>query len=136
DVEHSVEHVDKRDVADNDSEKIWAHVGDGAHQQAAGAAAFDNQAIRRSITLRDELFGGGDEIGEGVAFVMHSAGVVPGLAEFAATADVGDSEGHATIEKAEAIRVEANRDGDAVAAIAVQQKRSGIVTRCVAVRNE
>ena len=41
-VEHGIENVDEGNVADNDAEKIGAHVGDGAHEQAAGASAFDD----------------------------------------------------------------------------------------------
>jgi len=54
---------------------------------------------------------------------------VPGLAEFAAAADVGDGEDHAAIEKAEAIGAEADGHGEAVAAIAVEEKRGAAVAR-------
>ena len=64
-----------------------------------------------------------DEVGEGVELFVHAAGVVPGLAEFAAAADVGDGEGDAAVEQAEAIRIESDGYGDAVAAIAVEKKR-------------
>ena len=58
------------------------------------------------VVERDEVFGGFDEIGEGVELFVHAAGVVPGLAEFAAAADVGDGEGDAAIDEAEAIGIE------------------------------
>ena len=78
------------------------------------------------------MLGRVDEIGKGVEFVMHAAGVVPGFAEFTAAADVGDSEDHAAVEKAKAVRIEGHGHGDAVAAVAVQKKRGRGITRCVA----
>ncbi len=40
-VEHGVENVDEGNVADDDAEKIGAHVGDSAHEQTTGTSAFD-----------------------------------------------------------------------------------------------
>src|SRR6516165_4238594 len=40
---------------------------------------------------------------------------------------MGDSIGNAAVEKAQAVRVEADRHGDAVAAIAVEQERGGAI---------
>src|SRR5882724_5159020 len=78
------------------------------------------------------MFGGGDEVGERVALFVHARSVVPGLAEFAAAAHVGDGVDHAAVEQAQAIRTEADWNGDAVAAVAVEQQRSGGVARGVA----
>src|SRR5258705_9475667 len=78
------------------------------------------------------MFGGGDEVGEGVALFVHARSVVPGLAEFAAAADVGDGIDHAAVEQAQAIRTEADRNGDSVAAVAVEQQRSARVARSFA----
>jgi hypothetical protein len=61
-------------------------------------------------------------------------GVVPGFAELAAAADVGNSKGYAAVEQAKAIRIEVDGDRDAVAAIAVEQERSGTVAGGVAAR--
>src|SRR5205814_6584848 len=108
---------------------IGAHVGDGAHEQAAGAAALDDKFRFAREFLRDEEFSGGNEIGEGVEFVAHAACIVPGFAEFAAAANVRDGEDDATVEKAEAIRTESDRHRDAVAAVPVEEKRSGAVER-------
>src|SRR5580693_8857502 len=78
------------------------------------------------------MLGRVDKIGKGVEFVMHAPGVVPGFAEFTAAADVGNSEGHAAVEKAEAIRIEGHWHGDAVATVAVQKKRGRGIARGVA----
>src|SRR6266436_1652564 len=78
------------------------------------------------------MFGGGDKVGEGVALLVHARGVVPGLAEFAAAAHVGDGVDHAAVEKAQAIRTEADWDGNAVAAVAVEEQGSARVARSVA----
>jgi len=75
------------------------------------------------VIFRDEMVGGSDEIGEGVELVVHAPGVMPGLAEFAATADMGDGKDDAAIEKADMIGAEGNGHGEAVAAVAIE--RSG-----------
>src|SRR5258705_4546055 len=82
------------------------------------------------------MFGGSDEVGEGVALFVHARGVVPGLAEFAAAAHVRDGVDHATVEQAQAIRTEADWDGDAVAAVAVEKEWCRGVARCVAAIND
>ena len=58
---------------------------------------------------------------------MHATGIVPGFAEFTATANVCDGEDYAAVEQAEAIRIEIDRHGDAVAAVTVEEERSGAV---------
>src|SRR5882757_8978075 len=82
------------------------------------------------------MFGGGDEVSEGVALFVHACSVVPGLAEFAAAAHVGDGVDHAAVEQAQAIRTEADWYGDAVAAVAVEEQRSAGVARSVAAIDE
>ncbi len=79
--------------------------------------------------MRNEEFSGGSEIGEGVEFVAHAAGVVPGFAELTAAANVRDGEDDAAVEKAEAIGTESDRHGDAVAAVTVEEQWSGAVKR-------
>jgi len=54
------------------------------------------------------------------------------LAEFAAAAHVGDGINHAAVEQAQAIRTEADWDGNAVAAVAVEEQRSAGVARSFA----
>src|SRR5258707_15702119 len=82
------------------------------------------------------MFGGGDEVGEGIALFVHARGVVPGLAEFAAAAHVRDGINHAAVKQAQAIRTEADRNGDAVAAVAVEEQRSAPVARSFAAIND
>ena len=38
-------------------EEIGAHVRDGAHEQAAGAAALDDEFVLLGVVERDEVFG-------------------------------------------------------------------------------
>ena len=79
--------------------------------------------------MRNEEFSGGNEIGESVEFIAHAAGVVPGFAEFTAAANVRDGEDDAAVEQAEAIRTESDGHRDAVAAVTVEEERSGAVER-------
>src|SRR5258707_476394 len=62
---------------------------------------------------------------------MHAAGIVPGLAEFAAAANVGDSEDDVAVEKAEAIGTEGDGHGDAVAAVTIKQERGAAIAGSV-----
>src|ERR1041385_6953570 len=54
---------------------------------------------------------------------------MPRLAQFAAPASMGDGKNHATGQQAQPVGVEANWDGDAVAAVPIKQERSGPVAR-------
>ena len=75
-------------------EKIRPHVENRAHQETASAAAFDDQAIFRAVSALDQIFGARDEVGKGGLLVHHAAGIVPGLAHLAATANVRHRDHH------------------------------------------
>src|SRR5258708_28203497 len=60
--------------------------------------------------------------------------MLPGLAELAAAANVGNREDEAAVEKVEGIGTEGDGHGDAVAAVTVKQERGAAVAgRVVAV---
>ena len=82
-----------------------------------------------SVARGDKVFGGSDEIGKGVFFSLQAACIVPGFAEFAAAANVSDGVNDAAVEETEAIGIEIYWHGDAVAAVAVEEERSGAVAR-------
>ena len=96
-------------MGEDGAEEIGTHVGDRAHQQAAGRAAFDGHARGVAVAGGGQVLDGGDEVSEGVALDQHLAGVVPGLAQVAAAADVRVGHDHAAIEQAEPIGAEAER---------------------------
>ena len=79
---------------------------DRAHEQAAGGAAFDSDARGVAVALLREELGGFDEVGEGVALGHHFAGVVPGVAELAAAADVRVGDDQAAVEQRAGARAE------------------------------
>ncbi len=70
-----------------------------------------------------QVLDGGDEVGEGVALDEHLAGVVPGLAQVAAAADVRIGHHHAAIEQAQPVGAEAERQRVAIGAVAVDVER-------------
>ena len=84
---------------DDAEEGSGRSVGDGAHEQAAGAAAFDGdasgvavaRAVRASVTAMKSV--------KVLRLVLHFAGVVPGVAELAAAANVGVGHDDAAIEQ-------------------------------------
>ena len=53
-VEHGVEHVDERHLADDAGEQFAASVGDRAHQHAAGAAAMADDALCAGVLCLDQ----------------------------------------------------------------------------------
>src|SRR5882724_3261312 len=73
-----------------------------------------------------------NKIGERVAFLLHAASIVPGFAQFTSAANVCYRKDDATIQKAQTIRIEIDRHGDAVAAVAIKEERGGAVARRVA----
>ncbi len=76
--------------------------------------------------LGDQVLGTGDEVAEGVVFVLLLAGAVPGFAQFAAAAHVGDGKGHAAVQQAQAGVGEPRVEAFAVGAVAVQVQRHGL----------
>ena len=81
-VEHGVHHVDEGDVADDGAEEVGAQVGDRAHEQAAGAAAFDDDAVRVACSrCAMRCSAAAMKSVKVLRFCMHAAGVVPGLAQ-------------------------------------------------------
>ena len=109
------------------------HVGDGAHQHAAGRAALRDDAVMRGVALGDEMLGHGDEIAEGVGLLLPLAVLVPGIALVLAAADMGDGVDEAAVGQRQAVGVEGGRHGDAVGAVAVEQAGRRAVERRVAV---
>src|SRR5262249_28638451 len=95
---------------------------------------FDDEFFLRGVAPSDEEFGGGDEVSKRVALMAHPPGVVPGFAEFAPATNVRDGVHDTAIEKAQPVRAEVDGDGDAVAAVAIEQRwRRAIAWRVAAI---
>ena len=120
-VEHGVDDVHEGHVGDHGREQVRAHVGDGAHEQAARAAALDDEAAGRGVALGDEVLGHGDEVGERVPLPHHAAVVVPGLPHLAAPPHVRERDHHPAVEQAQPRGGEGDGQGEAVGAVAAQQ---------------
>jgi len=106
-------------VGDDGAKEVGAHVDDGAHEQASGRTTFDGHTRGVAEARGGEVLDGGDEVSEGIALDEHFAGVVPGLAEIAAAADVRIGHNDAAIEKAEAVGAEADGKRVAIGSVAV-----------------
>ncbi len=96
-------------MADDHAKQFGAHVRHGAHEKAAGAAALNREFFRRRVALRNQVFGRGDEVREGVAFLFHAAGVVPRLSKLSAAADMSDGVDYTAVQQAKPIRTEIDR---------------------------
>ena len=90
------------------------------HSSYSPTVTFDNQLLRSGVTLRDEVFRRRDKVCKRVALLTQPARVVPGLAKFAAAADVRDGKNHAAIQKTYAVRAEIDGDGVTVATVTVE----------------
>ena len=76
-----------------------------------------------AVARGGQVLHGGDEVGEGVALDQHLAGVVPGLAQVAAAANVRVGHDHSAIEQAEPVGAEAERQRIAIGTVAVDVER-------------
>ena len=101
-------------------EQVGAHVHACSHEQAAVAAAFDGHELGGGEAFGDEVFGGGDEVVEHVELVHFCAGLVPGVAVFVASAEVGLGVDAAVFEPEDAVGVEAGVERYAESAVAVE----------------
>ena len=79
----------RADLRDRGLEEFGTLVQHGADQESAVRTALDREVFRRGVLVRDEPFGRRDEVVEHVLLHRQHAGLVPLLAELAATA-VGD----------------------------------------------
>ncbi len=120
-------------MRENDAEEIGAHVDDGSHQQTAGAASLDCDAGGIAVAVAQQELDGLDEVGEGGALGHHLAGIVPGVAQLPATADVGIGHDQAAVQQRQTRRAEAQGKRITVGAVAVDiKRRRAIVTELVA----
>ena len=126
-IEHGGKHVDEGHLGDDAEKQLGRHVGDGAHQHAAGAAALGDDAALGGEACCREIFARGDEVGEAVHLLLALALAVPAIALVLAAADMGDGIDEAAVDEAQRIGGEAGRDRHAVGAIAVEQQRRGAV---------
>src|SRR4029453_3171852 len=95
---------DERHLANNSLEEIWSHVADRADQQTTGAATLDNQSITRSVLRLHQVIGAGNEVGERIHFVHHSACLSPLFTQLAAPTDVADHKDDAAVQQTEPAR--------------------------------
>ena len=100
-VHHRAHDVDEGHGRVHGAEEVGALVDHGAHEQAAGAAALDQQPVGRGPLLADQELGAVDEVEERVPLLHQHAVVVPGLAQLVAAADVGDRDGDPAVEQAQ-----------------------------------
>ena len=122
-IQHGVHDVHERNVREDDAEELRAHVDDCAHEQTAGASAFDRYPVRRAVPFLDKVLHHGDEVREGVLLHHHLARVVPGIAKLSAAADMRVGQHDAAVQQAEARGAEADRKGVAVGAVSVDVER-------------
>ena len=105
------------------AKRCGAHVGDRAHQHAAGAAAVGDDAIRGAVAVGDEVTHGGDEVAKGVGLGGELAGLVPTPALFRAAAHMGDGVDEAAVDQRQAVGREASVYRVTIGAVAVDQQR-------------
>ena len=101
---------------------VRALVATAPIEQAAGAAALDEELVRRGMARLHQRLGAVDEVAEGVLLHEHAV-VVPGLARLVAAADVGDGVGRAQVEQADALAGEGGHLAQAMSAVAHEPER-------------
>ena len=122
-VEHGVEHVDERHVGDDAGEQVGRHVGDRAHQHAAGRAAMGDDAAARACSLLATRCSPAAMKSVKVFGLLLALAVrVPALALVRAAAHMGDGVDEAAVDQRQAVGRERCRHGDAVGAVAVEQQ--------------
>ena len=117
-------HVEQRHLRGDGAEQVRAHGEHGAHQEAAVAAAENAELGGIRDVASNQVFGHGDEVLEGARTILLQRRLVPGRAELAAAADVGQRVDAAAFEPGDADAGGIARQlRDLEAAVAVQQRR-------------
>ena len=123
-------HVEQRHLADDAAEEVGPHGIHVAHEQAAVAASFDAEVRGRRHLPADEVFRHRDKVFIGPRPLLLKGRLVPGGAEFAAAADVGDHVDVFLFEPGRAgDRLIAGQQRDLESAVAVEQRGRGAVER-------
>src|ERR1700730_14806641 len=93
---------------------------DRAHEQAAIAAALDSELVSVGIFVIDQVARAGSKIVEDILLFRQIASLVPGLAVFAAAAQVGNHKHEAMVQQCLALEREIGRDADVKSTVAGQ----------------
>ena len=109
-------------------EKLRPLVHRHAHQHAAGAAAHAVAKARIAIALSQQRIADVEIIVEGVLLAQKLSVFIPLLAQFAAAANMGDSEHKTAVEQAQAAGAEIRIHACAIGAVAVHQQWAGAFT--------
>ncbi len=99
-------------------------VVDRPHQEATGRHPASRDAALLGHAAFEEVFGRGDEVGEGVDLVAHAAALVPQAAHLPASSDVRDGEDDPPVEERELGGIEPRVDRRFVSAIAIEESGS------------
>src|SRR4029450_13162118 len=120
--------VGEGDLDDDGVGEIGVQSEGSADEESTLGAAHDAQAAGGGDLARDEVSRNRREILEVVDVVLAHRGLVPGRAELAATADIGEdvrsSAGEPRGSERRAVRGDL---GDFEAAVSVEKRRSGAV---------
>ena len=101
-------------MRNHDFKEVGAQIGDSAHQQPAGRSAFDCNLAARAVFIGHQVLGAIDEVSEGVHLVHHAPGIMPGLAQIAAAADMRVSHHYSAIEQREPAGAEGDGKNESI----------------------
>ena len=101
-------------------EKVRPHVHYCTHQQPPGAASHGEDAIRVGIVLPNQMFGAGNEVGEGILFLQQLPVLIPPASQLLSSSNVGDCINEAAVEQADAVGIEPGVHTRAVGAVTVK----------------
>lgn len=113
-MEFHAQHVVDADVRHNSGEEFGVLGECRPHQQAAVAAPFNGELFRIRAFPVDQMPGAGGKVIEHVLLVREVAGLVPVVAEFTHTPQIGDDEDSAAGEPHFAAGFEGGRQADAI----------------------
>ena len=91
------------------AEQVRPQVGDRAHQQSTGAAAFNRHALRIAISIRRKVLDDRDEVRKGVHLLHQPSRIVPWLAHVSAAADMCVRDHDTAIKQAQSVSAEPYR---------------------------
>ena len=104
-------------------EKVGREIGDGAHEQAAGAAALSHDPPWAGKALGDQESRRGEEIAKSVRLLVELAVLVPAPAFVRAAAHMGDREHEAAVDEREPVGRKTRLGRITVGAVAGDEKR-------------
>src|SRR5690606_16347689 len=132
-IQHSVEHVNKRNLSNHCTKSLWRHVCNRANQHASSRSTMRNNTIMCGEIFLNKMSCDRDEVLESVGFMFTLSIFVPGKSFVLTATNMGDHIDKTAVDQRQARCAEACRNGDSICTITIEQAWRRTIKLCILV---